>query len=93
MRVTIERNFVQVIGTIWQPGVGPCAVEYALNAHDVESIGDFTRDNVERWLSTHSGDFQSIADFRATVGDDWIEFADEESELTFNDCMFPSEDF
>ena len=90
MRYLVERNFVQVIGSIWMPA-GTCAMEYTLSRHDVESIGDFTRENVEQWLATHAGDFQSIDDFQATVGDAWLEWADEESELLYGDCMFPSE--
>ena len=92
MRYLVEWNFVQVIGTIWMPAA-TCAMEYPLTAHDVANIGKFTRDNVETWLSANSGDFQSIQDFAATIGDEWVEWEREESELTFNDCMFPAEDF
>ncbi len=91
MRYLVERNFVQVIGTIWMPAA-TCAMEYPLTAHDVENMGRFTRDNVEDWLTSHAGDFQEITDFRATFGDEWIEWDSEESEITFNDCVFPSED-
>ena len=92
MRYLVERNFVQVIGMIWQPLAGQCAMEYPLTAHDVANIGRFTRGNVETWLSANSGDFQSIDDFRASVGDDEIEWADEESEFTYNDCVYGSDD-
>lgn len=92
MRYLVERNFVQVIGTIWMPAA-TCAMEYPLTAADVETIGlPLTRENVAEWLTTHSGDFQSIEDFRATIGDEWCEWEHEESELTFNDCMFPAEE-
>ena len=91
MRYLVERNFVQVIGTIWMPEA-TCAMEYTLSARDIANIGKFTRDNVETWLSANSGDFQSIQDFTATVGDEWIEWDSEESEFTYNDCMFPTED-
>ena len=91
VRYMVERNFVQVIGMIWQPMAGQCAMEYTLSPHDVASMGDFTRDTVQRWLDTHAGDFQSIDDFRASVGNDEIEWASEESELTYNDCTFGSE--
>lgn len=86
MRYMVERNFVQVLGKIWQPGVGPCAMEYPLNAYAVKNIGRFTRRNVELWLCSHAGDFQSIIDFRASVGVKEIPWANEENELTFNDC-------
>ena len=91
MRYTIKRNFVQVLGTIWMPTV-TCAMEYPLTAYDVANIGEFTRENVEAWLDTHSGDFQSIKDFAATVGDEWINWADEENEFTYQDCMYPSDE-
>ena len=91
MRYLVEKNFVQVIGTIWMPAA-TCAMEYPLSARDIANIGRFTRANVETWLSANSGDFQSIQDFRATIGDEWIEWGREESEFTYNDCMFPEED-
>lgn len=65
------------------------------------------RESVEQWLATNSGDFQSVDDFAAwvslptepcecckrmqfrTVETPW---QDEESELTFNDCIYGSED-
>ena len=92
MQYMVENNFVQVIGMIWQPMAGQCAMKYPLTAHDIENMGGFTRDNVTDWLTSHAGDFQSVDDFRATVDDEWIEWEHEESELTFNGCMFPSED-
>ncbi len=91
MRYLVERNFVQVIGTIWMPSA-TCAMEYPLSARDIANIGRFTRDNVETWLSANSGDFQSIQDFAATIGDEWVEWDSEESEITFNDCMSPPEE-
>ncbi len=92
MRYLVEKNFVQVIGSIWQPMAGPCAMEYPLTARDVANIEKFTRGNVETWLSANSGDFQSIQDFAATIGDEWVEWEREESEITFNDCMSPPEE-
>ena len=91
MRYLVERNLVQVIGSIWQPGA-TCAMEYTLSQHDVDSMGPFNRTNVLSWLDTHAGDFQSIDDFRATIGDDFLEWEREESEITFNDCMSPPEE-
>ena len=91
MRYLKEVNFVQVIGTIWMPAC-TAAMEYPLSAHDVANIGRFTRDNVAAWLSANSGDFQSIDDFRASIGDDEIEWADEESEFTYDDLVYPEVD-
>ena len=88
---TITINQIEVIGTIWMPA-STCAMTYKLTAHDIENIGELTRENVQKWLDTHSGDFQSIADFHADIGDFDSPWEHEESELTFNDCMFPSEE-
>jgi len=90
MRYMVERNFVRVVGTIWMPPI-TAAYEYPLTNYDIENIGEFTRDNVERWMRSHTGDFQFITDFYATVGDAEIPWATEEGELTYSDCMCPAE--
>lgn len=91
MRYIVEKNFVQVLGKIWMPAC-QAAMEYPLDSHAVECIGEFTRENVEQWLCTHSGDFQSIQDFCATVGDEWIPWEFEDSEWEYGDLMYPSEE-
>lgn len=99
MRYTIRKSVIQVIGKIWMPAI-LCAQEMTLSAYDVENAkdedGKLTRDSVEHWLSLHSGDFQSIQDFYASIedGNETIDipWKDEESEFTFSNCMFPSED-
>ena len=96
MRYTITKQRIYVIGTIWMPSA-TCAQVYDLSSYDMENLGDpRDRANVERWLDTHAGDFQSVTDFRAdfddALGNIIHEWKDEESELTFNDCMFPSFD-
>jgi hypothetical protein len=77
------------------------AQTYELSGYDIENMrdddGKITRDSVDRWLAMNAGDFQHVADFRASIedGDSTvdIEWADEESELTFGDCMRgPDED-
>jgi hypothetical protein len=78
---------IQVIGEIWQPGVGPCAMD--LTARCTDLLGGFTRDSVQDWLDCHAGDFQIILDFAAIHGPEEIPWANEESELTYNDCMDP----
>ena len=92
MRYMIERNWVEIIGPIWWPSGAICAQRIELSGHDLENIGEFTRDNVEEWLCTHSGDFQHVQDFYATAGDIEIPWDDEESEFTYQDCMYPAED-
>ena len=112
MRYMVERNYVQVIGSIWYPS-GTCAMEYPLNASDVKTLEamadvrhmeelsdesrvypdeNITREDVKKWLATHSGDFQMVEDFCASIGDTEIEWSDLESALIYNNCMFPLED-
>ncbi len=86
----VRRAYVQVIGVIWMPAT-TAATSYQLNGYDLENIGEFTRENVEQWLCTHAGDFQSVTDFRAVCGAVEVEWADPESECTFNDCMYPED--
>lgn len=84
----VRRAYVQVVGVIWMPAT-TAATCYQLSDYDLENIGEFTRENVEQWLGTHSGDFQSVTDFRAVCGGVELDWSDEESELTYNDSMFP----
>lgn len=88
MKLTIERNWIEVIGTIWMPAA-TCAQRIDLTRYDIENIGEPTRDNVELWLTMHSGDFQHVQDFRAIVGETVIDWNNPDSEFTYNDCMFP----
>jgi len=99
MRYTVKLSYVDVVGNIWMPNA-PAAYRYTLSGYDVENIraygdGKITREAVDQWLSCHAGDFQSVTDFSASIEDgetthdfDW---SDEESEFTYNDCMFPEE--
>lgn len=90
MRFTVERNWIEVIGTIWMPAV-TCGQRIELSQYDIGNIGEATRENVDQWLTTHTGDFQSVKDFRAVIGEVEIPWNDEESECVYSDCMFPSE--
>jgi hypothetical protein len=90
-RYTIHEDYIDVIGVIWMPATTG-ATRYSLSAYDVVSIGKLTRDNVAHWLMSHSGDFQRVADFHASI-DEWeSEWEYKESEYTYTACMYPSED-
>jgi len=93
MRYQGERSEIQVIGKIWMPAGATCAMAYPLGEYELGNIGELTRENCASWLRTNSGDFQHIEDFRVDIshkGEDFVsEWVDEESELTFNDCMYP----
>ncbi len=98
MRYTVTKQRIQVIGYIWQPGVGMCAAQRDLSDYDMGNIEDLEdRDAVECWVSLNFEDFQSIEDFRAdfdiagkSIVHEWAK--GEDSEFAFNDCMYPAED-
>ncbi len=92
MRYMVERNFVDVVGEIWQPGMGICSCSYDLKKSDLDNIGDFTRENVSRWLVSHAGDFQKVTDFYATAGDKVIPWETEDGEAAFIGCSLSSQD-
>jgi hypothetical protein len=75
-----------------------CAMQYELGEYEVGNIQCFDREGVAIYLSTRTGDFQHVQDFYADIYDpvdkrDYvIEWADPESEYTFNDLMYGSED-
>lgn len=96
MRYVVRRSVIQLIGHIWMPAA-VCAQEKELTSYDLGNIeAPITRDTVEHWLMLNSGDFQDIIDFRASleVGPATVEipWAKEESALTFNDCLYGSEE-
>ena len=85
--VTITIRRIDVIGSIWMPA-SLCAMTYDLKQSDVDNIGELTRENVAKWLSTNSGDFQSIQDFRVDIADFESDFENADSERIFDNCMF-----
>ncbi len=90
MKFTVERNWISVIGRIWMPAV-MCAQRIDLTSYDLENIGEPTRENAEQWLTTHTGDFQSVKDFSATIGETVLDWSDPDSENVYIDCMYPAE--
>ncbi len=99
MRYTVRKSVVRVIGRIWMPAI-MAAQQIELSSYDLDNAkdeqGNLTRESVDRWLSTHTGDFQSVKDFYASleVGDQTVEipWADEESEFTYSDCACDREE-
>lgn len=94
MRYTVKKSVIDVVGKIWLPAV-TCSMRYTVSAHDVENMrdddGKITRDSVDQWLACHSGDFQSVQDFRASIEDvdktvD-IEFSTEDGYLAYCDTI------
>ena len=98
MKLTIRKSVVKIVGGIWWPMGATCAQEKELSAYDIRNIRDrvepgITRANVEDWLTCNAGDFSSITDFSASIedGDETIDipWENEDSEITFSDCMYP----
>ena len=91
MRYEVRTSIVQVIGNIWQPGIGLCTYQYTLSPYNVENcqddLGAITRESVQQWLDCNAGDFQKIVDFWASIehGDSTVEipWATEEGELAY----------
>ena len=94
MRVCVSN--ISVIGPIWWPNGAVCSLEIPLGSREIEQIrdygeGEITRDAVEDWLGCHSGDFQSVTDFRADISageDDYLfDWADPESDAVYLDTL------
>ncbi len=39
MRYTVTKSIIDVIGEIWQPGIGRCAMRYELRPSEQERMG------------------------------------------------------
>ena len=97
MQYTVTKNIIQVIGYIWMPRT-MAAMEYTLDNRDLErysiSKDNPTREDIERWISTNTGDFSNIVDYRADIGQNKILYwKDPESEFIYNGITFPVDDF
>lgn len=77
MRYTVRKSFVEVVGTIWMPAV-TCSLRIDLGQWEIDQIADRLdhpdsidpaawREALDDWLTTHSGDFQSVDDFAASI--------------------------
>jgi hypothetical protein len=94
MKILRRYSFVDILGVIWLPPI-TAAQRRELDSYDIDNMtddnGTITRDSLEHWLCLHSGDFQSITDFSASIelGDDTIDipWSNEDNELTYIDCM------
>ena len=97
MSVMSVTGHVEVIGFIWWPNDVPCAYTYSLTAYDVENMrgddGKIARREIQSWLDKNAGDFSEVTDFRALIAGASYGWADPESQATYEDCMYGSEDF
>jgi hypothetical protein len=82
---------ISVVGNIWMPNC-QAAYDYGLSEYDINNMrgddGKIARNDIERWLGSHAGDFQSIEDFSASIGSANYGWANEESELRYNDLVY-----
>ncbi len=86
----VERNWIELVGRGWYGQTA--AMRRDVDSYDIKNIGELTRENVERWIDSHCGDFQKVDDFAAYIKDFRSDFQTEDGEIAFNDCMYPSED-
>ena len=70
---------------------GIASIHKDLSDYDLGNIGEFTRDNVEQWLTSHSGDFQEVIDFTAVCGKEEIPWSSEDNEMTYLDTISDGE--
>ena len=103
MIYTVRKDFVRVLGCGWlsftregfpDRPYPSMAGEIPLDKSDLEQIGDYlTRSNIERWLATNSGDFSSITDWSASIGEIEIPFEHEESDTEYFDLTDTCSDY
>ena len=98
MQYQVTKHVIRVIGNIWMPNNITCAMEYTLSDSDLKRYGidrkKPTRDQIERWIRTNTGDFSYIKDWYADIGQNKILYwKDPESEFIYNGITFPVDDF
>lgn len=92
------KSYVEVLGRIWMPAV-MAAQHINLRQYDIDNMrdddGKITRDSLEDWLGSNTGDLQSIYDFSATIKDGesviQIDWENEENAFEFFDLVSPAE--
>lgn len=94
MKYMVSISFVDVLGYILPHAL--CSLRLKLSPYDLQNIaaegdGQITRDAVEQWLTSNSGDFSNVVDFYAslewhgkTVTFDWTT---EENECAYMDTL------
>lgn len=93
-RYTVRKSYIDVLGYIWLPRV-LCSLRIPCDSYAIEQMrdddGNITRESIEDWLTMHSGDFQSVEDFSASIedGDNTIDipWSSEENECAYLDTL------
>jgi len=78
--------YVIILGKLWMP-MADASMTKDLSDYDLGNIGEFTRENVEQWLTSNSGDFSSVTDFTACCGDIEIPWENEDNEMAYYDTI------
>jgi hypothetical protein len=81
----VRSAYVIILGKMWMGGIA--SMQKDLSDHDLENIEEFNRENVEEWLTSHSGDFQEVIDFRAVCGETEIDWESEDNESAYLDTL------
>jgi hypothetical protein len=96
--MTFKKSFIEIIGKIWMPNITAATI-LNLDRFDISNIienDSITREDIDQWLTSHSGDFSRVIDFYADIElpngkNIVISWEKEESEYIFNDCMYAEE--
>lgn len=99
MKYLVKKSVVDVVGRIWMPQI-VCSLRIEMRQYDLDNARDndgrITRDSLELWLCSHTGDFSHIIDFRASIEDGEesirIDFATEEGESQYLDTISEMEE-
>ena len=108
MRYMVEHNYVQVIGATWagydaayEYRLSDRDVKEINDYADIRATfrgpddlveDEITRKDVAQWVAVHTGDFQSVTDFNASIGDLDIDWEDLENAFVYHDCMYGNEE-
>jgi hypothetical protein len=79
--IVVMNAYIEVVGAI-------ATRRHDLNDWELRNIGEFTRENVAKWLNSRTGadwvEYLPAEDFRAVCGDMEIPWASKEAEVLFN---------
>jgi hypothetical protein len=104
MKYTVRTSYLDVLGKMWMPHV-TASLHIPLNGYDIDNIigysneandsakNGITREGVELWLNTHTGDFSEITDFTGSIehpatGETIdFEWSTEDNEMAYYDTL------
>lgn len=89
MKTTIIRdlNEIQFIGHIWQGQLAAAVVQ--LQAEECAALAGKSRAEIADYARRRNGDFETVLDFKAVIGETVQGWSDDGSPDLFADCMYP----